>query len=382
MDIKSFKGLNNVSDPMRLDMSWLVQADNINITDTGGIAKRSGYALTHPGEFLSVYATQDFQRMYLAAPNEVRDIHGNHIAPLTSGAPTYWCEVNGQVFYNNGVDSGVIMLDGKMIPWRWAAPPAPTLTAGSGTLPAGTYQVACTYVLDDGRETGANEAVAIDLPEGRALQIHITPAQGMRVNTYIAPANSDVFQLCAAKAGDSMVFNTSPDDLGRDMLNAFLDPLPIGTDVIQAWRGRIYAAMYMPGQNQTAVWYSEALGFHLFNMNSSFLLIPGRVLMLAPHDDALIIGTDARVFAYTGEKLEQLADYGVVPGSHWARDDERILFWSLRGLCAALPFANLTEKQVSVAPGVRAGGCLIRAGGQKRFVAVIQRGGEVFNARS
>jgi hypothetical protein len=103
--------------------------------------------------------------------------------------------------------------------------------------------------------------------------------------------------------------------------------------------------------------------------------------MLAPHDSALLIGTESRVYAYDGTKLDQVADYGVVPGQHWGRDDERILFWSTRGLCAALPFTNLTEKQVSVAPGVRAGGCVIRSSGQKRFLACLQQGKEAFNAR-
>ncbi len=104
--------------------------------------------------------------------------------------------------------------------------------------------------------------------------------------------------------------------------------------------------------------------------------------MLAPHDAVLVIGTDAKVFAYDGTKLDQLADYGVVAGQHWDRDAERILFWSLRGLCAALPFQNLTEKQISVAPGARAGGCLVRTGGRKRYVSVLQQGGEPFNQRS
>jgi len=34
-----------------------------------------------------------------------------------------------------------------------------------------------------------------------------------------------------------------------------------------------------------------------------------------------------------------------------------------------------------VAPGVRAGGCVVRTGGQKRYLSVLQLGGEAFNAR-
>jgi len=381
MQISAFKGLQNVSDPLRLGMEWLVQADNVNITDTGAIAKRSGYSLNRAAAFASAYSTLDFSRMYLATATAIQTFDGEDIAPLTTSAPVFWCEINKQVFFNNGTDNGVIMPDDTVLPWTWPTPTAPAVSAVTGALPAGTYQVRCTYILPDGRETGAGDPAEITLTGGQALQISAIPSlPGHVTNVYIAPADSEVYQLFAATTATAMVFNSSPDTLGRDLLNAFLDPLPPSTDVIQAWRGRVYAAQYMAAEDQTVLWFTEALGFHLFNLNSNFIIIPGRVLMLAPHDTALLIGTESRVYAYDGSKLDQVADYGVAPGQHWSKDDERVLFWSLRGLCSALPFANLTEKQVSVAPGVRAGGCVIRSGGQKRFVAVIQQGGSPFNS--
>jgi len=381
MDIKSFRGLNNVSDPMRLDMSWLVQADNVNISETGAISKREGYSLARAGAFTSAFSTFDFSRMYTADALGIKTFTGENIAALSSTSPMFWCEANDNVYYNNGVDSGVIGPDNTVTPWRWPTPTAPSVAAVTGNLPAGMYQVRCTYILDDGRETGTGDSAEIYLTDGQGLQISNIPL-GLGVsgtNIYIAPANSDVYQLFASTRSTALTFSSSPNDLGRDLLNAFLDPLPLGADAIQAWKGRIYAAQYMPTENQTAIWYSEALGFHLFNLNSNFIIVPGRVHMLAPHSDALVIGTGERVYAYDGTKLVQVAEYGVVPGQHWAKDDERILFWSVRGLCAALPFSNLTEKAVSVAPGVRAGGCVIRAGGQKRYLSVIQQGGSAFN---
>lgn len=381
--IDRFKGLNNVSDPLRLGLAWLATADNVNITDSGALAKRAGYVLNRAGAFTSAYSTLDFSRSYLSTALGIQDFTGENISVLTSSAPMYWAEVNEHVYFNNGVDSGVILPDNTVLPWRWAAPSEPALAAVSGSLAAGTYQVLCTHLLADGRETGASDVAALDLADGQALQISGIPQRaGVRTNVYIAPANSDVFQLYATTGATALVFNASPDTLGRDLLNAFLDPLPAGSEAIQFWGGRTYAAQYMPSENQTAVWFSEALGYHLFNLNSNFILVPGKVEMLAPHESALIIGTDARVFAYDGQKLVALADYGVVPGQHWDKDDQRILFWTVRGLCAALPFQNITEKQISVAPGVRAGGCLVRAGGQKRYLTVLQQGGAPFNPRS
>ena len=296
--IDRFMGLNNVTDPLRAGLGYLVTANNVNVTDTGALKKRDGYSLAKSGNFTSAYSTCDFSRAYFVDGSSLKDFNGNVLAVLTSSAPMFWAEVNENVYFNNGTDSGVIAPDHSVSLWRGAP-----VSYGAG------------FKGDDGKDLGV-----------------------------------------------------------------LFDTLPLGATVIQHWRGRMYAAQFFPSENQTAVWFSEAMGFHLFNLDSNFVMLPGKVEMLAPHDDALVVGTDERVYAYSGDKLATLAEYGVVPGQHWARDDQQILFWSTRGLCAALPFQNLTEKQISVAPGVHAGGCLVRSGGQKRYLASLQQGGSPFNA--
>lgn len=298
MQTKAFKGLNNVTDPLRLGMEWFVTADNVNITNTGAVEKREGYTLVRAGAFAGVYTTLDSTHMYLATAGQITTFDGTHVATLSSPDPLYWAEVNECVYFNNGVDSGVIAPDNSVSPWR------------------------------------------------------------------SAPASYG-----AGFKGDA----------GKDY-DVLFDALPLGTDVIQFWGGRVYAAQYLPTENQTVVWFSEPLGYHLFSLDSNFFMLPGRALMLAPHDKALVVGTDAAIYAYDGQKLETLVDYGVTPGQHWSKDDDRVLFWTSRGVCSALPFANLTDKQFSAAPGLRAGGCIVRSGGQKRHLVVLQQGGAPFNA--
>jgi hypothetical protein len=382
MTISAFRGLNNVSDPLRLDMSWLVQADNVNISDTGALSKRGGFTLSRAGSISSIYATLDYQRGYLVDGGVLKSFAGASLKTGLTSAPMYWAEVNDQVFYNNGTDSGVILPDNTVLAWAWPVPTTPTLAAVTGSLASGLYQVRFTYTLPDGRETGSGDPAEIYLTAGQALQVSGIPLiSGGLTNAYIAPANSTIFQRAFTSAGaTAFVWNSQPSALGIELAYTFLDPLPAGTDVIQHWKGRMYAAQYFPAEDATAVWFTKALGFHLFNYNSGFFLLPGKVLMLAPHDDALIVGTDKKVYSYTPEKLTELAPYGVAPGQHWDNDDGRLLFWTLRGLCAALPFTNLTERQVSVAPGVLAGGAIVRDGGQKRYVVAIQQGGSAFNS--
>lgn len=296
--IGAFNGLNGVSDPMRLDMAWLVQADNVNVTDTGSLVKRDGYALSRSGAFKSMYGTLDFSRAYLATSAAIQTLAGVEIFSLTSTAQVHWTEANGFVYFNNGTDSGVIAPDNSVSMWRGAP-----VSEGAGFKEA----------------DGADRTV-------------------------------------------------------------LFDTLPSGTDVIQFWRGRMYAAQWLAGEDQTVIWFSEPLGYHLFNLDSNFIIVSGKVTMLAPHEGGMVIGTSNAIYAYDGDRLNTLAEYGALPGQHWSADGPRILFWSARGLCSALPFSNLTDRTVSVAPGVRAGGCVVNSGGQKRYLASIQQGGQPFNS--
>lgn len=384
--VARFRGLNNKTDPMRLGLEWLTTADNINITDTGGIVRREGFDLDTPGEILGAYATIDEERLYYVDGDSLMAYGGAVLAEITSSAPMHWAEVNGDVFYNNGTDRGIIKADNRVLPWSWPVPDAPTLSVVTGNLAPGKYQVMCTYLLPDGRETGAGSSVSLDIEEGQALQISGIPkVDGLVTRTYLAPANSTVFQLAYEGYDTARVWNYSPNSLGLDLATDDFDPIPEGASLIQLWRGRMYAAQYLPGPDTTAIWISQPLGFHLFDLAADFISVSGKVHMLAPTDEALLIGTGDEIYAYNGEGIKEIAPYGVVPGWCWSVDyddaDTPVYIWTKRGLCKAMPFVNLTSGHVSVAPGVQAGAAVIAQGGQKRFVAVLHQGGTAFNSR-
>lgn len=380
-EVKKFFGLNNVTDPLRLGLGWLTRADNVDITDSGAIEVRKGYSRVAIGSYTGAFSTFDAKRMYLVDAGALKTMSGATIKTGLSLAPMHWCEVNDQVFYNNGVDSGILNQDNSRLDWTWAAPGAPALAATTGALPAGLYRACFTFTLEDGRETGAGEIAELVLDGAQSLQISGIPqVAGQRTNLYLAPADSAVFSYAGTPTGAAWVWGSSPDALGHELMTANLHPLPAGCDVVQEWGGRMYAAQYFPELGQTAVWFSQPMAFHLFDLSSDFLMVAGRVLMLAPHKTGLVIGTNDRIVAYTGAQVAQLADYGVVPGQHWAKDGERVIFWSTRGVCSALPFSNLTESAVSVAPGVHAGGAIVQDGGQKRYVVALQQGGSAFNS--
>lgn len=384
---KRFKGLNNTSDGLRLGLDWLKTADNVDVLDTGAIEARSGYGLSLAMTGVTgAYNTLDYERAYVVAAGVLKALTGSaSAATLASGLnitrAVSWAEVNEQVFFTNGVDSGVILTDNSVLPWAWAVPPAPALAPVAGSLPPGQYQVCVTQALADGRETGPSDVVRLTVAAGQALQISgIVQTAGMRTNVYVAPADSTVFGLVGSPSAAAIVWSYGADAVGRPLRTLGTDPLPAGCSVIQHWQGRMHAAQYFPAEGHSVIWRSQPLGFHLFDLEAGMLAVPGRVLMMAPHDDALIIGTDLAVHAFDGAKMKELAPYGVVPGQHWAADDDgSILFQSTRGACRALPFKNLHEQNVSFAPGLSAGGAIRRSGGQRHYLVAIQQGGSAFN---
>lgn len=387
--IDKFKGLNNVSDPLRLGLGWLSRADNVDITDTGALVRRGGYALYRSGVLSGAFNTADFKRLYVVDGGALKRIDSASSAiTLRTGLSNkqmHWVEVNNDVYFTNGIDSGIIRRDDSVIDWAWSVPTPVVLSAGQGDLPAGQYQVACTYRMPDGRETGASAVSIIDLAAGSSLVISSIPSvAGYVTRVYVAPANSRVLQLAFETTQASASWNATPDALGEELMYGVIFPLPLGATQPTLWKGALYVMEYFPESNITVVWCSEPLGFHLFDQRAKFIVLKGKGVMLASHVNALLLGTDDAVYSWDGEKLTVEAEYGAVPGWGSVVDDDNgdVYFWTERGVCRAMPFANVTERQVSVAPGTQAGAAIVRQQGQKKYVVVLRRGGEAFNQHS
>lgn len=374
---------------MRAGHAWFSKADDINVRSDGGLERRDGFTRVTTGVYTGAYTTLDHLSMYVVDNGALKRINDDFsTVTLRTGLSAdkmQWSEVNNQIFYTNGTDSGIINSDGTVDEWTWEVPTVPALLAISGTLDAGQYRVLCTFVLPDGRETGTNpQSAVIDLPADSAIQISGIPqVAGSTTRVYIAPADSTVFQLAVETNNTAEVWNVPPAFLGQELLTYGMVPLQPRWGVPQYWRGRMFVVEYLPTQNISAIFISESFGFHLFQPDQKALLIPGECTMLAPHQDAMVIGTKTEIHAFDDEKLTKLANYGAVKGKNWVIDDDtnQLYFWTARGVCTAFPFSNLTEANVSVPPGSDAGCSIIRTRGDKRFVVSLQEQGAASNSR-
>lgn len=366
---------------------WLVSADNVDISDQGRLSRRSGFIPFFSGSRVEAsFTTFDYQRMYVVDDGSLLELMQDGSAiQLKSGlsGPYRWAESNDHVFLSC---SEKLQIDRARNVRNWIVP---TPFGGSasqvaGSAPPGLYQLCFTHVAPDGREGGASPSLPISVVDGG---ISITPPMldGHSTIIYVASRGTVFRELAVLPNGFSGQYVARQIDerfLGRELLTQFLDGLPDGVDYVAQWKGRIYGAEFLPELDQTAIWFSQSLGYHLFNLNQDFFMVPGRVLQLADADSHLIVATGQRIYLYAENALSQVAEYGVVPGQHADRgSDGKTYFWTNRGLCRAAPFENITEGRVSVAPGVKANGGVIHEHGRIRYVANLHSGGAAFNKR-
>ena len=135
--ITAVSGLNNKLDPVRIrynpeiGVSDLVNAVNITIDNTGRPVTRKGSVLLESGTFHSVWAKDNncFVIYDSNSPSGAliyklgTDLSLSFVNyELTEGKPMAFCDVNGDTYYSNGVENGVIV---NGISW---AEPWPTCT--------------------------------------------------------------------------------------------------------------------------------------------------------------------------------------------------------------------------------------------------------------
>ncbi len=398
--ITAFTGLNNVADPLNLGLGGQVQADNGDINAKGKITRTAGYLRKITNTVITgAYSTHDLTRMYIVDNGSLLQVFPNMTtvslkSGLSTTLPVYFDEVNGVVFYTNGVDFG--MLDGSgWKPWGIASPTSPTaVIQNAGGLRAGLYMIVCTLTDVRGLESSNSDAVVVEVrnDNSRIYLSGIQQVTGYTTNVYVTRCDETVFYLAITESGTDWIYDAGG-MLGRE-LPFWNQNTPRGI-MPTYFAGRLYTAEYFPQSDVTAVWRSLPLHYHHFDPGGEGISVPGQVLQMRSTRethfsgsekltqrgvaDAIVIGTDREIYTWDEDQLVLLASYGVVPGYHAIEFKGKVYMWTLRGMCRALPFENLTQDTVSVAPGVSAGAVVIEKDGTKRYVVALNKGGVAYN---
>lgn len=389
-----FTGVVNTRSRKDIGLKALYAGDNVVISDTKKIVRRSGYSTyLNSGAISAAYGgTGDLYVIdggvlkRVLSPTDQRTL-----AAGFSSQPCTWDTINGDAYFVNGVDAGIARGD-TYLPWRLDVPTVSGVSAdaagsGSGAYGMGAsytealFRLCATYETEDGRETAPSDVVELRASPVTTIIRAAVSSGYARTNLYCTPADDPVFRLVATGSG-ALTFN--PQRGGRTLTTLGTSSLPEGVTHVAFCKGQCFAGRYLPYARMSAVWVSQPLGFHLWNRSKDFLPVSGELALLLWNNKGVLIGTTQAVYQYndvSGE-LEQLANYGVLPGIAGDTDAEGMAyFWTQRGICKAYPFENLTEKDVSMPTGTRAVAAMVYLNGMQQFIAVAQGDGVSFNPR-
>lgn len=396
-----FLGINNVADPVRGTvakgktpaMSWEWQREAVNVD----LDNESGVLLRKHAEFLSAtpvtcaFDDSAFDYALLASEGNLlrlREDTGTQV--LCSGCPdqVWFCVVNGDVYVSGDGFKKIVTPDGVR-EWGVSGPAetAISFTDGGVIVPDGEYSFFITHENALGEESGAVGPYHHTL-SGQGLTISVTVVDGLTLCLYATSANGTVPRLlrrCRVSETVSFV----PSETGRVLRTFGLDTVPPQGLQIGFCKGRVVVAQYFVVENQTVVWLSEPLGYGLFNMETGFLLLPGKLCcftsFLRGPEEVLVMGMDNAVFTYDGERLTEVLDYGSVQGNVGFRDAEGVGFlWTQRGLVSFQKdgaVTNLNDGVFSPVVATHGEGSYVEDGGYEKFVVKLGGATTSFNER-
>jgi hypothetical protein len=357
-------GVNNVRDLRDLQRGKpedraVRAAVNVDFSSSGKPRRRKGYTLVQSGFAHSLYAPSDWplallvlDGMLTALRNEGGAEALTALGGLSTTAKAAYCVQNEWIYGSNGHVTFRVSRDGVLgawgVPMPQGMPVATPITDGS--LPAGRYQIALTYLDAAGEESGARAPMLVELPAdgGIALSAIPQPAGGVAsIRLYLTPHNgTELYHAATVPVGVTDYTLYSVKDLGKGLETLHCERVPPAR-WLASYRGRIYFAI------GDTLYYTLPLRFGLFQCHKTYLRFPHRINAVAATDDALIVGTEHMTYRLAGDDPVTMTMLpidsagvvegamlelpgGVLPGERF--NVRNVVWWSKKGvLMRALP---------------------------------------------
>jgi hypothetical protein len=377
--IQSVAGIRNTLPPERLHSVPtrkqpavdLVQASNVDIDDSGAVARRAGQTLESANVAHSLWSNADQSICLFVEGSSLKRLMtvGGTVVTLalglTSGRRMAFVEVNDRVYFSNGAQTGVI--DGSVRSWGIAATEAPAVSAIAGQLGAGVYQAAYTHLRRDGQESGCALAAQITLGDGAGVRFTWNAPEDADVDEvalYLSEPNGMVMYQAGVYAAAALSADVTGPALALPLATQWLDAPPPG-QCLALHNGRIFIGA------GAFVFGTGALDFEHCDLRDYLALDGSAVRFIVGVTGGLFIGTAQAVYFASGERLESYtlrkvstapavigsvvtANGAVVTGNAELSPHEVVLFTTAEGVFMGLPdgsVQNLTQERYRFAPG-------------------------------
>jgi len=376
-------GIYNREISRKLPPDALTVADNVDIDEAGSAVRREGYSKVFSlSQTTSAFITHDERRLFLVAAGRlylvVADLLPVELAQGLSSKPIQWVEMADYVLLSTGE---MISLDNKVSTWVIPSPPPVDLRQVSGQLEGGQYQVVCTYIDPTGREGAASEVSVIEVTRPKAgIEVSVPSLEGFETKVYVTDTNGSEHYFYAQMQNGSIVVNSMEEGaIPIDPAQLTCSSIPFAVDSLGVFEGSLVASHFSEGVS--TVLFSKPFWWNLFDLESDFISVPGKVKKLYGTPQGLLIATDDEIYAYTAEEvLVRLAEYGAPSGEPFTRlDSGQVYFWTNQGLCSVFPFKNHTESKLSVPPGAVCSAALVEQHGQRKIISLTDGRGHADN---
>lgn len=390
VNIEGFKGINNVLPPERTPVEYLKEALNVDIDKSGGVHKRLGYTKVIEGVFHSLW--DDEQDAYVVKDGDLVKLNTDYstttlLASVGTDKISY-AQADGKIYFSSISVKGVIE-NGSVRDWGIERMnPLPVVSTGSGLLTAGTYQIACTYVASDGRESGVGRAQVVEVSNNSSIILSSIPtspeSQVDRVRIYCTTPNGEILYFAKSIAnGTSTVTIADTRDFITPLKSFGYNTPPQG-HIVRYSHGRILVA------DDNVLWFSEPYSYEWFNYQTNFIQFESRIRAVMPVEGGVWVAAD-KLYYFAGKNIatassEMKEPIKVVegsdvriPGAYIFIENTPIgykwLFTADKGIYVAFNDGmclNMTAQNVELPLTAEGTGAFIQKDGINRYLSLLK----------
>lgn len=361
------QGLNTLLRDDSLPIDALRRCVNYDIDDTGRIERRVGRIEAYAGSIQESSLWSGSDRTLFVESGSLKELQRSDAGvysalTLRSGVGAYpmkYVEVNGVVYYSNGVLTGRVDALGFSRAWGLPAPVTqPNVTPGGpgGQLAAGRYQVAVTFLASDGEESGTGIAALADLTvDGGSLHLSDfppAPAGAAAVRVYCSHVHGEGLYRVADLPTSATAYQiTQVSNVATALLRTQFCVSPPAGHLLEYHNGRLYIA------TGNVLWCTEPLRYGCVHPGKGFLQFPKPITVLRAVSDGLYVCSDLTYFIQgidTADiKQREVLPYGGVYDTGISLPNyDAVAWWSHEGLVFGARNAellNITQDRIASA---------------------------------
>jgi hypothetical protein len=375
------KGIDNRSPDYAVAPDALRNAVDVDLLQDGRLRRRQGYA--------RVVTAIDPHSLY-TCPVGTFFVSQNTLYRLNSddsttailtglaGRPVTYEYFNGDVYLSDGIVAKKLVDGTTEVLWGVPTPSsAPLLAATSGSIAAGSFVGAVSFVTISGEESGLSTPAMLTTSATGGVQFLAFPSPPnsavVSIRLYLSTPGGSVLYHVGDIAGGTTSYTVSTlTDTGKEA-DLTVYSMPPASNIIRHKDGRMYCIV------DDIVWFTEPFALGRIKTAHSFWQFPASVTIFEPVEAGVYIVADKTYFyRFTDPnevKVENLFNYGAIPYTAIRLPHgEGVMWQSTRGAIMADEggkVKNIQEDRVATGTADAGAAILREQNGLRQFVAVL-----------